>query len=218
MKITKQTIPPLLKETTKENLEQIDDQDLKLLFQKAPMDVLLKPMKSNSRPYRKYIAQLGRLDRHSPNVKRKMLPFAAELYRKGDKQYRLILVAALHELLYQVEKGLEQLLSDKPADWKKLQGYNPATMADFLLRFRQFCQEHHAAVTLDQFWAALRLLEIPYPVGPQKKVALLLEKKEKEAAASRESSREEIVKEAAKPEGKEPEARQKEKNRGTRKK
>ncbi|WP_432643553.1 hypothetical protein [Acidaminococcus sp.] len=218
MKTTKQTIPPLLKETTKENLEQIDDQDLKLLFQKAPMEVLLKPMKSNSRPYRKYIAQLGRLDRHSPNVKRKMLPFAAELYRKGDKQYRLILVAALHELLYQVEKGLEQLLSDKPADWKKLQGYNPATMADFLLRFRQFCQEHHAAVTLDQFWAALRLLEIPYPVGPQKKVALLLEKKEKEAAASRESSREEIVKEAAKPEGKEPEARQKEKNRGTRKK
>ena len=188
MKTQKQSVPKLLKEPADKVMDQLDDQELKHLFQKAPMDDLLKPMKSNSRPYRKYIAQLGKLDRRSPNVKKKMLPFAVELYRKGDKQYGLMMVAALHEVLYQVETTFAQIFSDKPADWKKLQGYNPDTMADFLLRFRQFCRLHHATVTLDQFWVALRLLEIPYPVGPRKKVALLLEKKEKEAAGSEEKS------------------------------
>lgn len=49
----------LLKEAPEGALEQLDDKELELLYQNAPMDTLLKPMKSNSRPYRKYIAQLA---------------------------------------------------------------------------------------------------------------------------------------------------------------
>lgn len=192
----------LLKEAPEGALEQLDDKELELLYQNAPMDTLLKPMKSNSRPYRKYIAQLGKLDRRSPNVKRKMIPFAVELYRNGNKAYQSLAKASMGSVLFAVEKGLAHNLSPETEDWKKLQGYNPATMADFLDKLFAFYRKDHYKINLDQFWLGLKILEIPYPAGPQKKVALLLEKKKKEAAAAKE--------EPAKPETKEPETKEKE--------
>ncbi len=185
MKAQKQR-PVLLKEAPEGALEQLDDQELKLLYQSAPMELLLKPMKSNSRPYRKYIAQLGKLDRRSPNVKKKMIPFAVELYRSGNKSYQALARASLGSLLFAVEKGLAHNLSQDPEDWKKIQGYNASTMADLLDKVYGYYRKEHCKVTLEEFWLGLKLLEIPYPVGPQKKVALLLEKKEQEATASKE--------------------------------
>lgn len=191
----------LLKEAPEGALEQLDDKELELLYQNAPMDTLLKPMKSNSRPYRKYIAQLGKLDRRSPNVKRKMIPFAVELYRKGNKTYQSLAKASMGSVLFAVEKGLAHNLSPETEDWKKLQGYNPATMAEFLDKVFAFYRKDHYKINLEQFWLGLKILEIPYPVGPQKKVALLLDKKKKEAAAAKE--------ETAKPETKELETKNK---------
>lgn len=70
MKAQKQR-PVLLKEAPEGALEQLDDQELKLLYQSAPMELLLKPMKSNSRPYRKYIAQLANWTGGRPMSRRK---------------------------------------------------------------------------------------------------------------------------------------------------
>ena len=115
MKAQKQ-LPKLLKEAPEGALEQLDDQELKLLYQGAPMELLLKPMKSNSRPYRKYIAQLGKLDRRSPNVKKKMIPFAVELYRNGNKSYHSLAKTHLGSLLFTDEKSQAQNLSPDTAD------------------------------------------------------------------------------------------------------
>ena len=222
MKAQKQR-PVLLKEAPEGALEQLDDQELKLLYQGAPMELLLKPMKSNSRPYRKYIAQLGKLDRRSPNVKKKMIPFAVELYRNGNKSYQSLARASLGSLLFAVEKGLAHNLSPDPADWKKLQGYNASTMADFLEKVFAFYRKDHYKITLEGFWLGLKILEIPYPVGPQKKVVLLLDKKEKEAAAAKaepakKESGKEPAREPAKPEPAEPEAQKDDKGRDARNK
>ncbi|MGM9518106.1 MAG: hypothetical protein ACI3X3_05495 [Acidaminococcus sp.] len=222
MKAQKQ-LPKLLKEAPEGALEQLDDQELKLLYQGAPMELLLKPMKSNSRPYRKYIAQLGKLDRRSPNVKKKMIPFAVELYRNGNKSYQSLAKASLGSLLFAVEKGLAHNLSPDPADWKKLQGYNASTMADFLEKVFAFYRKDHYKITLEGFWLGLKILEIPYPVGPQKKVVLLLDKKEKEAAAAKaepakKEPGKEPAREPAKPEPAEPEAQKDDKGRDARNK
>ena len=73
---------------SEKRLTQISDRYLQMIYDTTPVEVLLKPMKGNSRKYRKYIIQLGKLDKRSPRVREKIVPFAVELYKEGDKIYR----------------------------------------------------------------------------------------------------------------------------------
>lgn len=98
-----------------------------------------------------------------------MIPFAVELYRSGNKSYQALARASLGSLLFAVEKGLAHNLSQDPEDWKKIQGYNASTMADFLDKVYGYYRKEHCKVTLEEFWLGLKLLEIPYPVGPRKR-------------------------------------------------
>ena len=70
---------------SEKRLTQISDRYLQMIYDTTPVEVLLKPMKGNSRKYRKYIIQLGKLDKRSPRVREKIVPFAVELYKEGDK-------------------------------------------------------------------------------------------------------------------------------------
>ena len=66
---------------SEEKLENINDRYLQLIYETTPVEVLLKPMKGNSRKYRKYIIQLGKLDKRSPRVREKIVPFAGTCSR-----------------------------------------------------------------------------------------------------------------------------------------
>ncbi|WP_337566226.1 hypothetical protein [Acidaminococcus fermentans] len=68
---------------SEKRLTQISDRYLQLIYDTTPVEVLLKPMKGNSRKYRKYIIQLGKLDKRSPRVREKIVPFSVELYLPG---------------------------------------------------------------------------------------------------------------------------------------
>ena len=46
--------------------DKVQEHYLQMLFETTPVEELLKPMKGNSRKYRKYIIQLGKLDKRSP--------------------------------------------------------------------------------------------------------------------------------------------------------
>lgn len=68
---------------SEEELENINDRYLQLIYETTPVEVLLKPMKGNSRKYRKYIIQLGKLDKRSPRVREKSSPLRWNCTRKG---------------------------------------------------------------------------------------------------------------------------------------
>ena len=117
-----------------------------MIYDTTPVEVLLKPMKGNSRKYRKYIIQLGKLDKRSPRVREKIVPFAVELYKEGDKIYRDIALFTYQAFLGQVCKVLEQLVGKDMEAIKKVCKYTPEAMADLLLKYEWICLEEKAAL------------------------------------------------------------------------
>ena len=118
---------------SEKRLTQISDRYLQLIYDTTPVEVLLKPMKGNSRKYRKYIIQLGKLDKRSPRVREKIVPFAVELYKEGDRIYRDIAAYTFQIFLGQVCRNVQQIVGKDPEDIKKISKYSPEAMADLLL-------------------------------------------------------------------------------------
>lgn len=99
--------------------DKVQEHDLQMLFETTPVEELLKPMKGNSRKYRKYIIQLGKLDKRSPRVREKIVPFAVELYKEGDRIYRDIAAYTFQIFLGQVCRNVQQIVGKDPEDIKK---------------------------------------------------------------------------------------------------
>lgn len=162
-------------------LTQISDRYLQMIYDTTPVEVLLKPMKGNSRKYRKYIIQLGKLDKRSPRVREKIVPFAVELYKEGDKIYRDIALFTYQAFLGQVCKVLEQLVGKDMEAIKKVCKYTPEAMADLLLKYEWICLKKKQPFRPNALWMVLEVMEMPYPEGKQHQAESLLKKKEKEA-------------------------------------
>ena len=124
---------------SEEELENINDRYLQLIYETTPVEVLLKPMKGNSRKYRKYIIQLGKLDKRSPRVREKIVPFAVELYKEGDRIYRDIAAYTFQAFLGQVCRNLQQIVGKDPENIRKICKYSPDAMAELLLKYGRIC-------------------------------------------------------------------------------
>lgn len=166
---------------SEKRLTQISDRYLQMIYDTTPVEVLLKPMKGNSRKYRKYIIQLGKLDKRSPRVREKIVPFAVELYKEGDKIYRDIALFTYQAFLGQVCKVLEQLVGKDMEAIKKVCKYTPEAMADLLLKYERICLKKKQPFRPNALWMVLEVMEMPYPEGKQHQAESLLKKKEKEA-------------------------------------
>ena len=166
---------------SEKRLTQISDRYLQMIYDTTPVEVLLKPMKGNSRKYRKYIIQLGKLDKRSPRVREKIVPFAVELYKEGDKIYRDIALFTYQAFLGQVCKVLEQLVGKDMEAIKKVCKYTPEAMADLLLKYEWICLKKKQPFRPNALWMVLEVMEMPYPEGKQHQAESLLKKKEKEA-------------------------------------
>ncbi|MGP2528377.1 hypothetical protein ACTUHY_10530 [Acidaminococcus sp. LBK-2] len=167
--------------------DKVQEHDLQMLFETTPVEELLKPMKGNSRKYRKYIIQLGKLDKRSPRVREKIVPFAVELYKEGDRIYRDIAACTFQIFLGQVCRNVQQIVGKDPEDIKKISKYSPEAMADLLLKYERICQNKKEPFRPNALWMVLDMAEMPYPEGKQHQAEALLKKKEKEAREAREN-------------------------------
>ena len=167
--------------------DKVQEHDLQMLFETTPVEELLKPMKGNSRKYRKYIIQLGKLDKRSPRVREKIVPFAVELYKEGDRIYRDIAACTFQIFLGQVCRNVQQIVGKDPEDIKKISKYSPEAMADLLLKYGRICQNKKEPFRPNALWMVLDMAEMPYPEGKQHQAEALLKKKEKEAREAREN-------------------------------
>ena len=167
--------------------DKVQEHYLQMLFETTPVEELLKPMKGNSRKYRKYIIQLGKLDKRSPRVREKIVPFAVELYQEGDRIYQDIAAFTFQTFLGQVCRNLQQIVGKDPENIKKISKYSPEAMADLLLKYGRICQKKKEPFRPNALWMVLEMAEMPYPEGKQHQAEALLKKKEKEAREARET-------------------------------
>lgn len=180
---------------SEEELENINDRYLQLIYETTPVEVLLKPMKGNSRKYRKYIIQLGKLDKRSPRVREKIVPFAVELYKEGDRIYRDIAAYTFQAFLGQVCRNLQQIVGKDPENIRKVCKYSPDAMAELLLKYGRICQNKKQPFRPNALWMVLEMAGMPYPEGKQHQAESLLKKKEKEARENQDSKEKKGAKE-----------------------
>lgn len=68
-------------------LQELTDEDIKIIIESTDLDKMLMPIKGNSKHYAKYIGRLGRLMKESLLVKKNLPGIVYELYGKKDHNY-----------------------------------------------------------------------------------------------------------------------------------
>ncbi|GEM_PF-4334525 len=68
-------------------LDKLTEEDLDIVSNNIDLDILLHPIKHNTKHYSRYTRILGRLDRRSALVQKNMPKIALELFHKEDKNF-----------------------------------------------------------------------------------------------------------------------------------
>jgi len=139
-----------------EILNELKDEDIKILCQNADLNQMMTPIKQNGKQYAKYTAQLGRLDKKSVLVKKNLPRLAFDLYKKGDVNYlKFFEMTALN-----MKKMFKTMLQECMGVNVEPQDIQDFSISDYKKLFSELLKSHGQIMDFDLFFLQTRMYGI----------------------------------------------------------
>jgi hypothetical protein len=139
-----------------EILNDLTEDDIKILSKKMDMNKMLQPIKQNSKYYSKYVAQLGRMDNKSKLVQKNMSRIAFELYKRGDQNYYKVFAKEMLRL----EKKFTSIICECMGQDAVPEDIRKYSLADFKKLFRKLIEKGYSSLDFGLFYLQTRLFGI----------------------------------------------------------
>lgn len=93
-------------------INELSEEDIEVISKNIDLDILLHPIKHNTKYYKRYTRRLGRMDKKSPLVRKNMPKIASELYYKEDDNYYHIFATKAMKLKQIFQEIIEKELKE----------------------------------------------------------------------------------------------------------
>ena len=154
------------KEVDYDILHELSDDDVEVICHNIDLDILLHPIKHNTKKYHEYTRRLGRMDRKSSLAQKNMAKIALELYHKGDNNYYKIFAVEAMKLKSVFQEMTEKELNVNTS-LKDLANY---TVDEYVLLLSQIEQTPGNNVDVQLFVLQLKMNGIA--IDEEKKAGL----------------------------------------------
>ncbi|PKM52141.1 MAG: hypothetical protein CVV02_03910 [Firmicutes bacterium HGW-Firmicutes-7] len=134
-------------------LELLNDNDINILCENCDLNMLISPIKHNSKKYAKYVKFLGNMDKKSQLVQMNMPKFAYELFRKSDSNY----IKLLSQYGNQIKNNFEQILNDAFGDEFSPKDLAKYTIIEYHSLFETILRGTDCHLDLELFFVQMKM-------------------------------------------------------------
>lgn len=137
-------------------LEKLSDEDIKVISRNIDLELLLHPIKQNSKKYAKKSSILGRLDKKSSLVQKNMPGLAYDLYKKNDINYVKLFAIEVSKF----KNNLINIIAEFTNNEVTIENMKLYSCDDYLSLLNELVGQSGNLLDLNLFFIQLKLNEV----------------------------------------------------------
>ncbi|ABX40973.1 hypothetical protein [Lachnoclostridium phytofermentans] len=145
-----------MRNTNTDLIDELTDDDIKILIKSDDLGNLLEPIKRNTKHYAKYKAMLGNMDKKSILVEKFLPKVVFELYKKKDFNYYKYLNDLACKKKYVFKSMIEEVFGNN----FKITEVEKFTLNDYSIVFKHILKDKNSKLDFDLLYLQMKLFNI----------------------------------------------------------